>query len=109
MLSKNRYLSVMGLAAVAMLLVSGAESRAGDEPVLSEMRVAVPTVVAEDGYWLGVACGPMDAALRAHLDVPEGQGVIVNQVMEESPAEGGIHTHYFAGGFHLGSQKNIDP
>ncbi len=100
MSSKNRYLSAMGLAAVAMLLVSGGESRGGDEPVVSEMRVAVPTVVVKDAHWLGVVCGPVDAALRAHLpidaalrahlDVPEelkDLGVMVNQVMKDSPAE----------------------
>jgi hypothetical protein len=38
------------------------------------------------GHWIGVMAGPVTPALRAHLDVPEGQGVMVHQVVPDSPA-----------------------
>lgn len=37
-------------------------------------------------YWLGLECHPADAALRAHLKLPEGQGLVVHSVAPDSPA-----------------------
>jgi hypothetical protein len=37
-------------------------------------------------YWIGVDGVSPDDALRAQLEIPSGQGVLVNQVVEESPA-----------------------
>ena len=37
-------------------------------------------------YWLGLECYPLDVALRSHLDLPEGTGLTIEQVMPESPA-----------------------
>ena len=38
------------------------------------------------GYWIGVMAGPVSPALRAHLDLPEDQGVMVVEVVPDSPA-----------------------
>ena len=38
-------------------------------------------------YYIGVAIAPVDDALRAHVDLPEGAGLLVQQVWEGSPAE----------------------
>ncbi len=39
-------------------------------------------------YWIGVPVSPVDATLRAHLAaLPAGSGLIVNDVVKESPAE----------------------
>lgn len=45
--------------------------------------------------WLvGLVVNPLDPALRAHFDLPEGSGVIVESVMRGSPAaEAGIRTN----------------
>ena len=45
--------------------------------------------------WLvGLVVSPLDPALRAHFDLPEGTGVIVESVMRGSPAaEAGIKTN----------------
>ncbi len=37
-------------------------------------------------YWIGIDGTPPDDALRAQLELPAGQGLVVNQVVEESPA-----------------------
>lgn len=45
--------------------------------------------------WLvGLVVNPLDPALRAHFDLPEGSGVVVESVMRGSPAaESGIKTN----------------
>lgn len=47
-------------------------------------------------YWIGLAGGaiPPDHVLRAHVDLPEGQGLLVATVVPESPAEkAGVKQH----------------
>ena len=44
--------------------------------------------VEPTAYWIGVPVSPVDATLRAHLPaLPAGAGLIVNDVVKESPAE----------------------
>jgi hypothetical protein len=43
-------------------------------------RTAAPT------HWIGLLCGPVTPELRAHVDLPEGQGLLVREVMPNSPA-----------------------
>jgi len=38
-------------------------------------------------YWIGIDGAPADDVLRAQLELPAGQGVIINQVVANSPAE----------------------
>jgi membrane-associated protease RseP (regulator of RpoE activity) len=44
------------------------------------------TAPAAPRYWIGLMGGPIPAELRAHLDVPENQGVMVRSVVPDSPA-----------------------
>ncbi|HXT57508.1 MAG TPA: PDZ domain-containing protein [Pirellulales bacterium] len=37
-------------------------------------------------FWIGVACEPLPEALRSQLGLPKGQGVLVQDVVEGSPA-----------------------
>jgi len=37
-------------------------------------------------FWIGGAIRPGSAALRSHLDIPEGQGLVVEEVVPDSPA-----------------------
>lgn len=52
-----------------------------------------PLVLGE--YWIGLGCSPaVDEALRAHLQLPEGQGLQVQTVLDDSPAaKAGIARH----------------
>ena len=58
---------------------------------------AVPQVIWQNGdqmqevikpsdHWVGLQCGRMDAALRVQLGLDEDEGVLVEAVVEESPA-----------------------
>lgn len=47
-------------------------------------------------YWIGLVGGPIrpEHALRAHVDIPEGQGLLVVEVMPDSPAaKAGVKTN----------------
>ena len=47
-----------------------------------------------DGYRIGASLEPVDDALRAHLKLPKGQGVVVVKVFEKSAADkAGIEKH----------------
>ena len=37
-------------------------------------------------HWIGMLGGPATPELRAQLDIPEGQGLLVRQVVPDSPA-----------------------
>ena len=37
--------------------------------------------------WIGVACGDVTEMMRAHIQLPEGAGLMVEQVLPDSPAE----------------------
>jgi hypothetical protein len=45
---------------------------------------AQPQALSE--FWIGIDGTPPDDALRAQLEIPAGQGVLVNQVVDNSPA-----------------------
>jgi hypothetical protein len=52
-----------------------------------------PAPLVEVAY-LGVSAGPIDPALAAHVDLPEGVGLVVNFVSPDSPAaDAGIRRH----------------
>jgi hypothetical protein len=37
-------------------------------------------------YWLGLECFPVDAVLRSHLNLGEWEGLVVEQIVPDSPA-----------------------
>ncbi|HEV3003053.1 MAG TPA: PDZ domain-containing protein [Pirellulales bacterium] len=76
------------LALVAGVLLSGTSVLA--QQLRDELRRAIVLVDNEaqpsEHYWIGVACGELTDALKAQLDLPEGQGVLVDDVVPDSPA-----------------------
>lgn len=65
--------------------VGGTAAAAGD----SDWEVFKPSA-----YWLGLMCRPVDDALRAQLRLPQDSGLLVERVMEDSPAaKAGIQQH----------------
>jgi len=62
-------------------------------------------------HWIGVECYPVGGALRAQLALPEGQGLVVQQVMPDSPAaKAGLQQYdvlVAAGGKPLGTIKDL--
>ncbi len=56
--------------------------------------VIAKKLIPRSEYWLGIRCFPVEPALRSHLNLPEGQGVLVVGVVPESPAaEAGMVKH----------------
>lgn len=41
---------------------------------------------AGGGYWIGVACRPVDVELARELDIPEGKGMVIYHVIPGGPA-----------------------
>ena len=45
-------------------------------------------------YWLGLYCTPPGSALRAHLGISDGEGLVVRHLVDDGPAaKGGLHVH----------------
>jgi hypothetical protein len=45
-------------------------------------------------YWIGIDGTPVDDALRSQLELPQGQGLLINQVVDDSPAaKAGLKQH----------------
>src|SRR5262245_21965777 len=92
----------------ALVMGAGAAARASDEDTNSGKVVTigradndrstpeVPQQPAAPKYWIGLLGGQItaDNPLRAHLDLPENQGLIVVNVVPDSPAaKAGIKQH----------------
>ena len=89
------------ISSVALLMLSAPAAGADDAGEASESTgpvrveaeaalIGVPDApvqpIAPGEYWLGVACYPARGALSAQLGLPEGQGLVVERVVPESPA-----------------------
>jgi membrane-associated protease RseP (regulator of RpoE activity) len=46
----------------------------------------LPPKPAENQYWIGVTVTALEPALRSHLKIADGQGLIVNNISKDSPA-----------------------
>ncbi len=78
------------LASLALVMVSGLAARA-QERVQFAVEVAAPTV---SQYWLGLVCDKVDPTLRSHLQLDEDHGLLVREVVPDSPADKvGIEVH----------------
>ncbi len=74
---------------VAVLSVSAAAVRADEKeqrphspPAHTGQKASV-----EKTYWIGVALAPVRPELRAQLDLPDGVGLVIVDVVEDSPAD----------------------
>lgn len=76
----NRIYVMLGLVA---LLATGGVAGAQNLPQPSNLSAELPAV---NKYRIGIACGEVSAALRLHLNLPEEAGLLVNAVMDDSPA-----------------------
>lgn len=96
------------LMAVTLPLAGQAQEKSpqpGSSPDAPDRREPRPTFQPPGGRadrqlklikvaWLGVATAPVDPAVRRHLDLPEGFGITVDYVAEDSPAAAaGVQEH----------------
>ena len=89
--------------------------RAG-KPVTIQVRPSyrvtlAPATDPQTEYYLGVPLEPVDDALRAQLGLSAGQGVVITEVVKDSPAEkAGVKIHDVAlelGGKPIGSREDL--
>ncbi len=91
--------TALGLVVLTCGILSGEVSRAEDKPdhvinrptdILISDPNLLPGVKSDEAtskYWIGVSCEPVGAALHAQLpDLPEKAGLLVQQVIADSPA-----------------------
>jgi len=113
----------LGGLAMALLCVASAEAQdapAQDAPAQKAQAENAParTIapfgaanVKVSGYWLGVHCRPAGGPLRSQLGLADNQGLVVNLVVPDSPAEAvGIKRHdvlVTAGGKPLGEVAHV--
>ncbi len=82
--------------------VEGGRFRIG--PVSVQVEAGTPDVLffageaaAEEGpkrHWIGLQCAAIPPAVRAQVDLPEGKGLLVEEVVPDSPAaKAGIKPH----------------
>ncbi len=90
---------------VALVLGGGAYAQAQNDQPGKIVRIAPPgggatadiaVTTSEDAaaaeqmempkHWIGILGGPVSSELRAQLDIPDGQGLLVRQVVPDSPA-----------------------
>lgn len=93
---------IFSLALLGSSAMIASEALAQDffQPRIIELRTpgaqrdVLVQVNEEPKQWLGVFCRPVDEALREQLQIPAGQGIVVDGVAKDSPAEkAGLERH----------------
>jgi len=78
------------ISSIAAILLGAPWAQGQEDETAADTR----TEIKLGDYWLGVSCRPVDGALRTQLRLPEHRGLVVEQVMPESPAAGaGVKRH----------------
>jgi hypothetical protein len=86
------------IVAVIAMTIGGKSVRAQDEPsntLLTEHLIGTFHPVSDESsdsgklseFWIGIDGVPADEILRTQLELVEGQGIVVNQIVANSPAE----------------------
>jgi membrane-associated protease RseP (regulator of RpoE activity) len=83
---ENNLKSVGEKAVTLHLLRAGKETKIQVQPQIQVTFRAVSRKPPEKPYWIGISVSTVDPALRAQLQLPERQGLIVNEVVKDSPA-----------------------
>jgi len=93
----RRTIWAVALIVGALGLIGFTIAGANEEPLkVGEAVDLQPSAkpVTPGEYWLGVEAMPVPPALRAHLNLPEGQGLLVGGVVADSPAaKAGLKEH----------------
>lgn len=82
--------AVIGLLSLSPVLAQESATKS-DSPAETQ----APTETTKpSSYWIGLQCFPVPAPLRAHLKLPDDQGLVVAAVVPGSPAmQAGIKPH----------------
>lgn len=87
-----KWMNLVAAAAVLLLTTAGwaadpAEPTPGEVVPGEKIEVqAAPDAVKSSQYWIGVmCCSSLDAPLRAHVKLPDNQGLLIRTVVPEGP------------------------
>ncbi len=62
--------------------------QSADEPAIADAPAVEPLItLAQHEYCIGVACSPLNPALRTQANLPQDRGIVVARVVPGSPAE----------------------
>ena len=79
------------LSSVALVFLSSAALHAGAQSSAESTQSAA---ASPSQFWLGVFSTPVDETLRSHLQLAEGQGLVIRDVAPDSPAAAaGLKAH----------------
>ncbi len=82
--STQGWLRLAALAALVMLAAPYASAQDRAVRLIDDERTE--RAEATD-YWIGVRCAELPELLRAQLDLPQNQGVLIDQVIADAPAQ----------------------
>jgi membrane-associated protease RseP (regulator of RpoE activity) len=86
--------AVIGLSTMLVPSVATAQPRAGNIFFVFDSAPADQGAERSGGTWIGVESAPIDDALRAQLELEAGQGLLVLEIVPDSPAhKAGIVRH----------------
>jgi len=102
-MKRSFWLGILAMLCLAALTPAAEEQDAANTLPQGGIAGAVPIEVdatratyqlESKNYFLGIECDRVPKALRVHLNLPEGQGLIVVRVIPESPAaKAGLAPH----------------
>jgi membrane-associated protease RseP (regulator of RpoE activity) len=72
---------------VLQLYRDGSSRKVQVQPRIQVSFGPVPAQPVAQEFWIGVSVADVEPALRAQLRIPSNQGLLVNEVYKESPAE----------------------
>ena len=86
-----RHLRWIGLVGGLLLAATGAQAAEPTEPSAAPAETVevqpLPAHMKLSEYWIGILCRPvLPKELRAHVKLPEKQGLLVDEVVPEGPA-----------------------
>jgi hypothetical protein len=99
--AKTRMSALLALLAPAVVLtglaIAQQQDRASsqkDKTLLNDVGEFLGRQAPASDKWIGVLCRPVDDLLRAHVELPEGAGLVIEEVIPDSPAQkAGLKKH----------------
>ncbi|NOX56519.1 MAG: PDZ domain-containing protein [Planctomycetes bacterium] len=82
----RRWTLLASILAIGML-IGTAQAAEKQHHRRKRAKDRTPAVHVEKKYWLGIACAPVPEEVRAQLDLPENVGLIVQDVVKDTPAD----------------------
>jgi len=71
---------------MALVLAVSSAGWAAEPPQAHALQFVQPEPIELSDYWIGLACSPATDALRAQLGLAEAEGLVVQEVLPDSPA-----------------------